>query len=331
MSIDFVIMWVDGSDPNWLAEKRKYTKSTDLDDRPERYRDWDLLRFWFRGVEQFAPWVRKIHFVTWGHIPEWLNRDNPKLQIVVHEQIIPKEKLPLFNSSSIECFLHRIPDLADQFVFFNDDFFVIDTIKPEVFFQKEKPVDMLAFQPVVANPGNPVMSSIFMNNSLILCKHFDKRKMVKEHPGDYFHIGYPPLYFFYNLLELCFPLYTGFYTVHGPSPFLKSTFETVWREEEETLETSTRNRFRSKEDLTQYLFREWQKLSGNFVPKNILKYQKYFEVGEDNRELVETIRKQKHRMICINDTGRFQNQEAVRAELQQAFLTILPKPSTFEC
>ena len=36
------------------------------DDRKERYRDWDLLRYWFRGVERFAPWVRRIHFVTWG-------------------------------------------------------------------------------------------------------------------------------------------------------------------------------------------------------------------------------------------------------------------------
>ncbi len=43
-AIDFVITWVDGSDPNWLAEKSKYSAESENDDRPQRYRDWGLLR-----------------------------------------------------------------------------------------------------------------------------------------------------------------------------------------------------------------------------------------------------------------------------------------------
>ena len=27
-----------------------------------RYRDWQNLKYWFRAVEKYAPWVRKIHF-----------------------------------------------------------------------------------------------------------------------------------------------------------------------------------------------------------------------------------------------------------------------------
>ena len=34
-----------------------------------------------------------------------------------------------------------------------------------------------------------------------------------------------------NMLEMAFPLFTGFYTVHNPSPFCKSTFEEVWKRE----------------------------------------------------------------------------------------------------
>ena len=79
--IDFVITWVDGSDPVWQLEKKKTLEDSGMkaktDDRKERYRDWDNLRYWFRGVEQFAPWVRKIHFVTWGHLPEWLDPSAP--------------------------------------------------------------------------------------------------------------------------------------------------------------------------------------------------------------------------------------------------------------
>lgn len=92
--IDFVITWVDGNDPDWQKQKMEYSMQPDLsqkqDDRKERYRDWDLLRYWFRGVERFAPWVRRIHFVTWGHLPSWLNKEHPKLNIVNHKDFIPK-------------------------------------------------------------------------------------------------------------------------------------------------------------------------------------------------------------------------------------------------
>lgn len=75
--IDFVIAWVDGNDPEWRREKSDRISGISgfdrVDDREERYRDWDNLHYWFRGVEKFAPWVRKIHLVTWGHIPHWLN------------------------------------------------------------------------------------------------------------------------------------------------------------------------------------------------------------------------------------------------------------------
>ena len=82
--IDFVITWVDGTDPAWRAEKQHYSPDAVSDDQEVRYRDWELLRYWFRGVEKFAPWVRTIHFVTWGHLPDLLNVENPKLHIVNH-------------------------------------------------------------------------------------------------------------------------------------------------------------------------------------------------------------------------------------------------------
>ena len=125
--IDFVLLWVDGNDPAWRKEKAKYSPESALADAEERYRDWGLLPFLFRGMEKFAPWFRKIHFVTWGHLPEWLNTENEKLHIVRHEDYLPKEALPLFNSSALEIGLHRIPGLSDKFVYFNDDtFFKID-------------------------------------------------------------------------------------------------------------------------------------------------------------------------------------------------------------
>ena len=150
--IDFVIAWVDGSDTEWQKEKARFeTGSTSGDRREIRFRDWDNLRYWFRAVEMYAPWVNRIHFVTWGHFPKWLNTEHPKLHIVKHEDFIPSEFLPTFNSHTIEWNFHRILGLSERFVYFNDDMFLLNQIRPENFFIGEKPVDMLALQPDVAN------------------------------------------------------------------------------------------------------------------------------------------------------------------------------------
>lgn len=329
--IDFVVTWVDGSDKAWREDKARYDGTGIIDDSEERYRDWELFKYWFRGVEKNAPWVRKIHFITWGHLPKWLDTSNPKLNIVRHEDYIPKEFLPTFNSNVIELYSHKIKGLSEHFVNFNDDMFIVKPMKPDDFYRNGKPCDMLAFQPVVANPKNPVMSHLFMNNSLVLCKYFNKRENVKSQPGKYFKIGYPPLYFFYNMLEMAFPLYTGFYTVHGPSPFLKSTYEEIWEKEEELLTGMSKNRFRSADDVTQYLFREWQKLTGNFYPRNVQKDSAYYDVSEDNSALRREIQKGKRKVICLNDAPDITGDvEKIKAELLDIFEQCLPEKSSFE-
>ncbi len=328
--IDFVISWVDGSDEVWKNEKKSYSPKGIVDDREERYRNWDNLQFWFRGVEKYAPWVRKIHFVTCGHLPPWLNTENPKLHVVNHKDFIAEEFLPTFNVNPIELNLHRIEGLAEQFVYFNDDLFITNKMAKEDFFREGKPCDMLAFQPIVANPSNPTMSHIFLNNILLLAKHFNKRENVKKQLGSYFKIGYPPLYFFYNLLELGFPLYSGLYTVHGPAPFLKQTFFEVWEAEEESLLVASSQRFRGAKDNNQYIFREWQKLSGNFYPKNITKNLRYFNVSSDNKKLKQVLEKQTAQVVCINESDQAIDFEKAKEEINASLLKIFPKKSSFE-
>lgn len=328
--IDFVVTWVDGSDRAWQREKGKYTVVGGMDANEERYREWGLFRYWFRGVEKFAPWVRRVHLVTWGHLPPWLDTENPKLHIVRHEDYIPQKFLPTFNCNVLEIYLHRIEGLSERFVYFNDDVFLTKEMSPNDFFRGGRPCDMLAFQPVIANPSNPVMSHLFLNNSLVLCKYFKKRENVRKNPGNYFKIGYPPLYFFYNLLEMGFPQYTGFYTVHGPYPFCRKTFFELWEREKPLLEEMSSHRFRDKDDVTLYLFREWQKLSGNFHPTNVQKYFHYYDIQADNSVLARNIGRQKNKIICINDGNVKGDFERIRAELRDSFEKILPGKSSFE-
>ncbi len=332
--LDFVITWVDGNDPEWRKEKARYTVSNEdsslIDDREERYRDWDNLQYWFRGVEKFAPWIRKIHFVTWGHLPSWLNVDHPKLNIVKHSDYIPPQYLPTFNSHTIEWNFHRIPGLSEHFVYFNDDVFLLKPTCPDDFFENGKPKDMLALQPVVANTDNDVMPYIYLNNSMALARHFDKRQNIRKQPGAYFHPGYPFMYFCYNFLELAFPRFTGFYTVHGPSPLLKDTYQTLWKLEPDLLQEVCTHRFRQKEDISQYVLREYQKLSGNFIPTNVQKLCGYCEISDDNRKLLHTISSQKHKILCLNDGNHAFDFAQAKADINQAFSLIFPEKSAFE-
>ena len=118
--IDFVITWVDGSDENWQKKKRKYIEDKAGDE--VHYRDWGLLRYLFRSIEKYAPWVHRVYLVTDGQTPEWLNTEHKKLVVTDHKDFIPAEYLPTFNSHTIELNLHRIRGLEEQFVYFNDDF-----------------------------------------------------------------------------------------------------------------------------------------------------------------------------------------------------------------
>ena len=333
-SIDFVITWVDGSDETWQQEKRETLLqqglSEKVDDRKERYRDWDKLQYWFRGVEKYAPWVRKIHFVTWGHLPKWLNTEHPRIHIVNHKDFIPEEYRPTFNSHTIEWNFHRIPDLAEQFVYFNDDMFLTNQVCQEDFFKNGKPVDMLALQPDVANTDNPVMPYIYLNNAMVLAKYFDKRRNMKEQSGAYFHLGYPPMYFFYNMLELAFPRFTGFYTVHGPSPLLKDTYRKLWSMEPELLHRVCSHPFRHKEDVNQYVLREYQKLSGEFMPANVRKMCGYYDVEAYNKKLVKAICRQEKKIVCINDSNHDIDFEKAKNEINTALEQIFPERSSFE-
>ena len=64
-------------------------------------------------------------FYNLWHLPKWLKEEHPKLHIVRHEDFIPAEFLPTFSSHPIEWNFHRIEWLTENFVYFNDDMFLI--------------------------------------------------------------------------------------------------------------------------------------------------------------------------------------------------------------
>jgi hypothetical protein len=138
--VDVVITWVDGGDPTWNRARLDRlagvsgTAETRESSGRARFLSRDELRHAMRSIHLFAPWVRKIHLVTAGQVPEWLDPSHPQVVVVDHAAILPPDALPTFNSHAIESALHRVPDLAEHFVYLNDDFFLGRPLGPETFF-----------------------------------------------------------------------------------------------------------------------------------------------------------------------------------------------------
>ena len=241
MDIDFVILWVDGNDPAWQAEKRRYQRKKDDDsDTVNRYRDWNLLPYWFRSVDKFAPWVRKIHFVTWGHIPSFLNLKAPKLHIVRHDEFIPEQYLPTFSSHAIEMNIHRIPDLSEHFVYFNDDMFLLRPFNQEEFFRAGLPCTYGGEVPIELIGDIGIWQHAAVNDLGMVNAHFPKREAVSKYGKKYRDKCYRWKDNVRTvMLEKLYPDYfTGFKNIHAPAAYLKTTFQQIWDAEPEKLDST---------------------------------------------------------------------------------------------
>ncbi len=334
--IDIVIPWVDGSDPEWRAAFRaarneasgKNVVATGGDENASeiRYRDWGVLPYFFRGIERFAPWVRRVHFVTQGHIPAWLDARNPRLNIVRHSDFIPAEYLPTFASRPIELNAHRIEGLAERFILFNDDMFLCRPVPEERFFKKGLPCDMARLSLIASSS----ISHTVLNMTEILARRHSRRETMRRHPGKW----YSPRYGLGNLLKTLdlsvWQGWAGLADTHQPQPYLRSTFERMWEEEHAVLDATCRMKFRSPLGVNHWLMRYEQLATGRFAPVGF-RDTRLDELSEKRIDDVEGyIRAQRYAMICLNDSPALADPANVCSRLAAALDAILPEKSSFE-
>lgn len=191
--IDLVYLWVDGSDINWQAKKNAALEKAGKQHsassvRANRWTNHDELLYSLRSVAKFAPWINHIFLVTDNQTPKWLNTDNRKISIVDHTEIIPSEKLPLFNSNAIEMFLWKIPGLSEHFLYANDDMFFGKEVKPDFFFsQNQNPIIIMKERTRNFNaPDNPSQ----VNHRLFSIKTARTIKFVYKQLGIKYHVTF---------------------------------------------------------------------------------------------------------------------------------------------
>lgn len=326
--IDIVITWVDGNDPEWLAQKEKYLPSeAHLDGaQKERYRDWDNIQYIFRGIEKFMPWVRMVHFVTWGHLPKWLNINHPKIHLVNHTDYIPPEYLPTFNSNTIELNLHRISGLAEQFINFNDDMFVIAPTRPEDFFKNGLPCDMAVLSP--APCFRDVMCCVEANNFGIINDYFSMAD-VSKNKKKWYSLKYGK-FLARTIIFSRFHMILGLFEPHIPFSHLKSTMNEVWEKEYAVLDGSCKNKKRTRDDVNEWLFRHWQIMSGNFEPRR-WDFGLLLPAERDKEQIISLLKNPGNlKMICINDSKDVKNFEECKRDINAALEHLLPEKSSFE-
>ncbi|MCR5502324.1 MAG: Stealth CR1 domain-containing protein [Lachnospiraceae bacterium] len=332
MDIDFVITWVDGEDSEWIREKEKYAleETGNTDNREKRFRSWDNLQYLFRGIEKNAPWVHKVYLITYGHYPKWLNLDNPKLVLIRHEDYIPSDWLPTFSSRTIDMNLHRIEGLSEHFVYFNDDYFIINRITPELFFKKGLPCDTAIMEvwPRMNTREDPFWLAPLIDISF-LNRYGRKRASILKNWIKWFSPRYGRK-IFNNIVLFFFVRFTGFYSCHCPYSYLKSTYEDLWSIAPEELSKVCSHKFRQSDDMNHWIFSYWQFYRGKFFPRSPKVSIKYEISAATIDEISAALKEKRRPLMCFNDNAEEDDFYELRERLNNDLNRLYPEKSSFE-
>ncbi|EKF52582.1 glycosyl transferase [Lactococcus garvieae] len=330
--IDFVITYLDGEDPKWLAERdfhrNAQQKGTSHENGNSRYRSMGNFHLLLRSIEKFAPWVNKIHIVTWGHIPEWLNTEHPKINVVNHRDFIPEDCLPTFNSNAIEFSFDKIPGIADYFVYVNDDVFFNVPTEPTDFFVDGKPKLQLMHAPFM-----PTML-LFANNTLALNQIVDKKHLLSKKMLSVKNGIFAALSNLYMLPLLKFyGHFLGFREDHLTMPLTKASYKVIKEKLPDHVDFVSHSKFRNTQDgrgISVWMMMDYARATNEFVPMNSFKFGRLVNLGTDVdfKKLFHS----KYKILCLED-GDFVSEEdfpgivaKMNAELERKF----PVKSGFE-
>lgn len=238
--VDAVITWVDGSDPvhkskmeNYIVDKKTINnKSVRM-----RYDQVNEIEFCVKSILKYAKFIRNIFIVTDNQTPDFLKDieivklNYPNVFIVDHKMIFDGnlEYLPTFNCRPIETQLYKIPNLAEHFIYFNDDLFLLQEIKIEDFF--------INGFPVLRGSWKKFNEDIFIKKVKFFFQSKNKRKRAGHKVAQE-----------KAAKLLGFSKYFKFH--HTPHPFRKSTIEGFFNENDDIRIENIKYRFRNNNQFT---------------------------------------------------------------------------------
>ncbi len=318
--IDLVYMWVDGKDPQWLKKKALYDKSLDVSNLESfsecRYYDNDELKYSLRSVEKYVPWINHIYIITDRQKPSWLNEDNPKVTIIDHEGILPKEILPCFNSTALEWGLANISKLSEHFIYQNDDTMFADYLMPKDFFDKSG-------RPIVRLRKRNLLYYRYKKHSNYAQIVFRSIKMIKEDFGQL----YPST------------------PHHCADAYLKSTYLDCVSKYKSRVDETITHRFREDNNIHRSLVTLYSLATNKAVLRWVPTYNKFksglcrllhmsskrcdsVHISINEKDYLKILNNARPMMLCLNDNQRSKQEDRERVH---AFLNeYYPEKSSFE-
>src|SRR6056297_3254104 len=149
---DAIITWVDGNDPEHRRKRNYYLrkeKGEGISHEPNaalstRFNECGELYYNILLIRKNAPWIDRIYLITDNQRPQWLTEtevDRLGVEIVDHQVIFNgfEEFLPTFNTMSINTMFHRIPGLNPEFLYLNDDIFILRPVVKDDYFENGRP------------------------------------------------------------------------------------------------------------------------------------------------------------------------------------------------
>ena len=306
LKIDLVYTWVNGNDVKWQKEKEKWAKKENADyavNNVCRFFDNEELRYSLRSIEKNAPWINKIYIITNGQVPEWLDTSHPKIKIITHDQIMPKDALPTFNSDAIETCIANIPELSEYFLYANDDFFLNQYVEPDYFFDEHNNPILRVTPKKWAK--NTITNSYCMNLQHVI-------KIIKDKYG--IKCMYEP--------------------IHNIEAYRKSYCQACLREFADEVKKTLYSRFRGSPYFQRFMYTLYMishkigraiecpiHYKGN--PISVLYLGLHNKINMQN-----VLNKANPVLFCVNDSERTQNDH--RLFLQDFLVSLFPSKSSFE-
>lgn len=257
--IDIVYLWVDGSDKKWQKIRNfwydkinKKTVETANNLNSSLYRDNGELKYSLRSLAECVPWINHIYIITgFNQKPKWLNTKNKKITIVPHEQIMPKNAIPTFNSNSINLCIHKIPNLSEKFIIMNDDTFFNKPIKPSFFFDRY---------------GRAIV---------LYNKHKDIQHDIKKWMDTVDRYTHTIILSALKIKEIFGKTYLSYKPSHGIAPYIKSSFVECRNHPlvKKQLDKQILQKFRERNALQIWLFELYAKMTGKAVFKKARGYK----------------------------------------------------------
>ena len=270
--LDAVITYVDSKDPKWRKEYEKFVKRP-LEEVENRFRSYDCLDLQIKLIRKNMSFVDNIFVIvsSESQVPDNI-KELENVYIVTHKDIIPKRYLPCFNSCTIEMYMYNIKNLKENFIYFNDDVFVISKCKESDFIENEKIVANFELKEYDINTANSFEMNVINSNKLI-------NKFVTT-------IFIKPAHF-------CFCLN-------------KSHIQEIWIKHRNEIEKSL-TRTRHKMNINFYAFVDYEICNGNYVSKEVA--TKYFSTLDNLKDIYECIKANETSFICVNDSYNFEFEE----------------------